>query len=134
MSTQKNLYQPNPEFAENAYISSMDAYWKLQNRAIEDYEGFWKEFADEKIDWLAPYDKVLDESNAPFYEWFTNGKLNVSNQCIDRHLADKADKTAILFEGDRGDVEHISYAQLSLRVNKKANLLRNEFGAQKVIE
>ncbi len=131
MRTQKSLYQPNPEFAKNAYIPSMDAYWELQNRAIEDYEGFWKDFADEKIDWLAPYDKVLDESNAPFYEWFINGKLNVSNQCIDRHLVDKADKTAILFEGDRGDVEYISYAQLSQRVNKMANLLKNEFGITK---
>ncbi|PHS37672.1 MAG: acetate--CoA ligase [Sulfurovum sp.] len=131
MSTNKNLYYPDPEFAENAAIPSMDAYWELQNKAIEDYEGFWKEFADEKIDWLIPYDKVLDESNAPFYEWFTNGKLNVSNQCIDRHLADKADKTAILFEGDRGEVEKISYAQLSLHVNKMANLLRHEFGVGK---
>jgi len=131
MSTQKNLYQSNSEFAKDAAISSMDAYWKLQNKAIEDYEGFWKEYADEKIDWLAPYDKVLDESNAPFYKWFTNGKLNVCNQCIDRHLADKADKTAILFEGDRGDVEYITYAQLSQRVNKMANLLKNEFGVTK---
>ena len=127
----KQIYNPNPEFAANAAIKSMDAYWKLQNRAIEDYEGFWKGFADEKIDWLAPYDQVLDESNAPFYKWFTNGKLNVSNQCIDRHLADKAHKTAILFEGDRGDVEHISYAQLALHVNRMANLLRHEFGVNK---
>ncbi len=131
MSSNKTIYQPNPEFAENAAIKSMDAYWALQNKAIEDYEGFWKTFADEKINWLAPYDQVLDESDAPFYKWFTNGKLNVSNQCIDRHLADKAEKTAILFEGDRGDVEHITYAQLSLRVNKMANLLRNEFGVLK---
>ena len=127
----KEIFNPNPEFSANAAIPSMDAYWELQNKAIEDYEGFWKGFADEKIDWLAPYDKVLDESNAPFYEWFTNGKLNVSNQCIDRHLANKADKTAILFEGDRGDVEHITYAQLSQRVNKMANLLKNEFGVTK---
>ncbi|HIO95839.1 MAG TPA: acetate--CoA ligase [Campylobacterales bacterium] len=127
----KQIFNPNPEFAKDARVGSMDAYWELQNRAIEDYEGFWKDFADEKIDWLAPYDKVLDESNAPFYEWFTNGKLNVSNQCIDRHLADKADKTAILFEGDRGDVEKITYAQLSQRVNKMANLLKNKFGVKK---
>jgi acetyl-CoA synthetase len=127
----KETFNPNPEFAANAAIKNMDEYWALQNKALEDYEGFWKEYADEKIDWLAPYDQVLDESNPPFYKWFTNGKLNVSNQCIDRHLADKADKTAILFEGDRGDVEHITYAQLSLRVNRMANLLRNEFGVGK---
>ncbi len=131
MSTKKSLYQPNPEFVKDAAINSMDAYWKLQNRAIEDYEGFWRSFADEKIDWLSAYNKVLDESDAPFYKWFTEGRLNVSNQCIDRHLADKAHKTAILFEGDRGDVEHISYAQLSLHVNKMANLLRHEFNVKK---
>ncbi|MDM5263403.1 acetate--CoA ligase [Sulfurovum sp. XTW-4] len=127
----KETFNPNPELAANAAIKNMDEYWTLQNKALEDYEGFWREYADEKIDWLAPYDQVLDESNAPFYKWFINGKLNVSNQCIDRHLADKADKTAILFEGDRGDVEKISYAQLSLRVNRMANLLRDEFGVGK---
>ena len=131
MREHRPVFEPNPEFAQNAAIKSMDEYWELQNRAKEDYEGFWKSFADEKIDWLAPYDKVLDESDAPFYKWFTNGKLNVCNQCVDRHLADKADKTAILFEGDRGDVEHISYAELSLRVNKMANLLREHFGIRK---
>jgi len=131
MKEHRKIYQPNPKFAKDATIPSMDAYWKLQNKAIEDYEGFWKSYADEKIDWLSAYDKVLDESDAPFYKWFTEGRLNVSNQCIDRHLADKAHKTAILFEGDRGDVEEISYAQLSLHVNKMANLLRHEFNITK---
>ena len=127
----KQIFNPNPDYAKDAAINSMDTYWKLQNRAIEDYEGFWKEYADEKIEWIAPYDKVLDESNAPFYKWFTNGKLNVSNQCIDRHLATKAEQNAIIFEGDKGDVEHITYAQLSMRVNKMANLLKNEFAVKK---
>ena len=131
MSTEKCLYHPNPKFAKDAAINSMDAYWELQNKAIEDYEGFWKGFADEKIDWLSAYNKVLDESDAPFYKWFTEGRLNVANQCIDRHLADKAHKTAILFEGDRGEVEHITYAQLALHVNRMANLLRDEFNVQK---
>ncbi len=127
----KEIYYPNPEFAKDAAIPSMDAYWALQKRAVEDYEGFWRAFADEKIEWLEPYEQVLDESDAPFYKWFTKGKLNVSNQCIDRHLPHKAEQTAILFEGDRGDVEHISYAQLSQRVNKMANLLKEAFGVQK---
>ena len=127
----EQIFNPNPEFSKNATINSMEAYWKLQNKAISDYEGFWKTYADEKIEWISPYDKVLDESNAPFYQWFTNGKLNVSNQCIDRHLATKADQNAIVFEGDKGDVEHITYAQLSSRVNKMANLLKNKFGVKK---
>jgi acetyl-CoA synthetase len=127
----EQIFNPNPEFAKDAAISSMEAYWELQNRAIEDYEGFWKLFADQKIDWLEPYNKVLDESQAPFYKWFTDGKLNVSNQCIDRHLPTRADQDAIIFEGDRGDVEHITYAQLSKRTNKMANLLKNQFGVKK---
>ena len=127
----KEIFNPNPDYAKDAAINSMDAYWSLQNKAIEDYEGFWKDFADEKIEWIEPYDKVLDESDAPFYKWFTKGKLNVSNQCIDRHLATKADQNAIIFEGDKGDVEHITYGQLSSRVNKMANLLKNEFGVKK---
>ncbi|MCB4747979.1 MAG: acetate--CoA ligase [Sulfurovum sp.] len=127
----KEVYPPNSDFATSACIKSMDEYWDLQNRAKEDYEGFWKDYANDKIEWISPYDKVLDESSAPFYKWFVNGKLNVCNQCVDRHLTDKANKTAILFEGDRGDVEHITYAELSLRVNRMANLLREKFGIQK---
>ncbi len=127
----ETIYYPNPDFAKDARINSMEQYWELQNRAKADYEGFWKEYADEKIAWLAPYDKVLDESDAPFYKWFTDGKLNVSNQCIDRHLESRGEQTAILFEGDKGDVEHITYNQLSQRVNKMANLLKNAFGIKK---
>ena len=127
----KEIYMPNPEFAKRARIKSMDEYWELQNRAKSDYEGFWDKYAKEKIDWLSPYSKVLDESNAPFYKWFVDGKLNVCNQCVDRHLKSRGDKTAILFEGDRGDVEKISYKELSKRVNRFANLLKNKFGIKK---
>lgn len=127
----EKIFNPNPEFAKDAKINSMEQYWELQNRAINDYEGFWREFADKKIDWIEPYDSVLDESDAPFYKWFSNGKLNVSNQCIDRHLADKAEQNAIIFEGDKGDVQHITYGQLSEQVNRFANLLKNKFGVKK---
>ena len=127
----KEIYYPNPEFSAQARIKSMDEYWELQNRAKEDYEGFWDGYAKEKIDWLEPYSKVLDESNAPFYKWFTSGKLNVCNQCVDRHLKDKADDVAILFEGDRGDVEKITFKQLSQRVNRFANMLKEQFGVKK---
>ncbi len=125
------VFQPNKDFAKNARVKSMDEYRALVAEADADYEGFWAKRADEKIAWIAPYTKVLDESSAPFYKWFVDGKLNVSNQCIDRHLADKGDKTAILFEGDRGDVEKITYNELSQRVNKFANLLKNRFGVTK---
>ncbi len=127
----KEIYPPNPEISKNARIKSMDEYQALQNRAKEDYEGFWDGYAKEKINWLAPYDKVLDESDAPFYKWFTGGKLNVCNQCVDRHLESRGEQVAILFEGDRGDVEKITYNQLSKEVNRFANLLKNQFGIKK---
>ncbi|MCL4419796.1 acetyl-coenzyme A synthetase, partial [Patescibacteria group bacterium] len=123
----KPIFQPNPQFAANARIKSMDEYLALQKMAQDDYEGFWDKFAKEKIDWFKPYTQVLDESNAPFYKWFTGGKLNVTHQCIDRHLSARKNKAAIIFEGDRGDKQIITYLELYYNVNKFANLLKNEF-------
>ncbi len=127
----QEIYSPNPEFSKHARVKSMDEYRALVDEADRDYEGFWAKRADEKIDWLRPYSKVLDESRAPFYKWFVDGGLNVSNQCIDRHLKDRGDKCAILFEGDRGDVVKITYNQLSKEVNRFANLLKGKFGIKK---
>jgi len=74
----QDIYQPNPEFSKEARIKSMDEYHALVQKATDDYEGFWKAYADEKIDWFEPYHTVLDESNAPFVKWFDGGKLNVA--------------------------------------------------------
>jgi acetyl-CoA synthetase len=125
------IYQPNPEFQKDAAIKSMDEYWELQNRAIEDYEGYWADYAKEKIDWFKQFDRVLNEDNAPFYKWFEGGELNVANQCVDRHLATKANQVAILFEGDNGDVEKITYQDLAYRVNKTANMFKNHYQIKK---
>jgi len=127
----KPTFQPNREFAKNARIKNMCEYHDLQTWANEDYEGFWAHFANEKIDWFSPYTQVLDESNAPFYKWFVNGKLNVAHQCIDRHLSSRKNKAAIIFEGDRGDKQIITYLELYYNVNKFANLLKNEFHVKK---
>ncbi|MBN2870177.1 MAG: acetate--CoA ligase [Campylobacterales bacterium] len=129
--TVKPIFHPNREFAKNARIKNMCEYNELQTWAEEDYEGFWGHFANEKIDWFQPYTQVLDESNAPFYKWFVNGKLNVSHQCIDRHLATRKNKAAIIFEGDNGDQRIITYRELSYEVNKTANLLKTQFGIAK---
>lgn len=124
-------YYPNEEHIKNASIKNMDEYHKLMNEAKEDYEGFWSRFANEKIDWFSPFSQVLDESNAPFYKWFVDGKLNVAHQCIDRHLSSKANKAAIIFEGDNGDKRILTYLELAHEVNKTANMFKNEFGIQK---
>lgn len=129
--TVKPIFQPNREFAKNARIKNMCEYHELQNWATEDFEGFWGHFSQEKIDWFKPYAKVLDESNAPFYQWFVGGKLNVAHQCIDRHLDSRKNKAAIIFEGDRGDKQIVTYLELYYNVNRMANLLKNEFGIKK---
>lgn len=125
------IFQPNKAFAKEANIKNMCEYKELQERALEDYEGFWGDMAKEKLEWIEPFHTVLDESNAPFVKWFDGGKLNVASQCIDRHLETKKNKTAILFEGDRGDVQNITYLDLYKNVNRFANLLKEDFGVKK---
>jgi len=127
----KQIFQPNKEFAKNARIKNMCEYQDLQDYATEDYEGFWGDMAKEKLDWIEPFTNVLDESNAPFVKWFDGGKLNVSAQCIDRHLDTRKNKAAIIFEGDRGDVQTITYLDLYKNVNRFANLLKENFGVKK---
>ncbi|NOQ29509.1 MAG: acetate--CoA ligase [Helicobacteraceae bacterium] len=131
MSELKKIYNPNREFAANARIKNMCEYKDLVEHATEDYEGFWDTYASSKIEWMKPYSKVLDESKAPFSSWFIGGKLNVSTQCIDRHLDKRKNKAAIIFEGDRGDKQIITYLELSYNVNRFANLLKNKFNVKK---
>jgi len=127
----KQIFKPNKEFAKNARIKNMCEYQDLQDYATEDYEGFWGDMAKEKIDWIEPFTNVLDESKAPFVKWFDGGKLNVATQCIDRHLDTRKNKAAIIFEGDRGDVQTITYLDLFKNVNRFANLLKEDFGVKK---
>ncbi|WP_415396393.1 acetate--CoA ligase [Sulfurimonas sp. CS5] len=131
MSDKKPVFKPNKEFAKNANIKNMCEYHDLQDKAMEDYEGFWGDAAKEKIDWIEPFTNVLDESHAPFVKWFDGGKLNVSAQCIDRHLDSRKNKAAIIFEGDRGDIQTITYLDLYKHVNRFANLLKEDFHVKK---
>jgi acetyl-CoA synthetase len=127
----KNIFYPIKEKFDNPLIGSMEEYKKLVDKFDKNYEKTWAEFADDKLDWFKKYDKILDESNPPFYKWFTGGKLNVAHECVDRHLKTKADKRAIIFEGDNGDSRYITYKELSKEVNKTANMFRDSFGVNK---
>ena len=127
----KPVFKPNKEFAKTARIKNMCEYQALQDYAMEDYEGFWGSYAKEKLEWIEPFTKTLDESNFPFVKWFEGGKINVSAQCIDRHLETRKNKAAIIFEGDRGDKQIVTYLELYYNVNRFANLLKNEFGVKK---
>ena len=113
-------FPPSDEFVANARIKPAD-FAALHKQAEDDYEGFWANQAKQNIDWHKPFTTVLDDSNAPHYQWFTDGELNLSYNCIDKHLATQADKTAIIFEGEKGDTRHISYQQLHDDVCQFAN-------------
>jgi acetyl-CoA synthetase len=120
------VFPPSTEIVKNAAISGMDAYLALCREAEQDYEGFWRRLATEHLNWQKPFSRVLDESQAPFYKWFDDGELNVSHNCLDRHLDNgNADKTAIIFEADDGTVSQYTYRQLHAKVCQLANGLKS---------
>jgi len=121
------LIYPSDESVRNATISGMDAYKALCAEAETDYEGFWARHARELVSWKEPFTQVLDESDAPFFKWFADGKLNVSYNCLDRNVeGGLGDKVAIVFEADNGDVTKITYKDLLAKVCKMANLLKSK--------
>ncbi len=120
------VFNPPAELVEHATISGMGGYQALCAEAERDYEGFWAKLAQENLEWHKPFTQVLDESQAPFYKWFDDGELNVSWNCLDRNLANgNADKTAVIFEADGGEVSHVTYRELHQRVCKLANGLKS---------
>ncbi len=125
------VYYPNRDKFKDSPIPDMESYHALVAEFDKDFEGTWAKFANEKIDWFQPFEKVLDESEAPFYKWFTGGVMNIAHQCVDRHLADRKNKAAIIFEGDNGDQKMLSYRELAYEVNKTANMFKDEFGITK---
>jgi acetyl-CoA synthetase len=131
MNTDTPIFQPKKSRFLNPSFSSMEEYSSLVKKFENDYEGTWSQFAKDKIDWIEPFTSVLDESNAPFYKWFDGGKLNVTHQCVDRHLETKKNKAAIIFEGDNGDSKIITYRELSYEINKTANMFKNKFNITK---
>ena len=128
----ENRVFPAPEaFAQAARISGIPAYQALCAEADADYEGFWARLAREHLDWSRPFSQTLDSSNAPFFQWFADGELNASANCLDRHMGTPVEhKTAIVFEADDGTVTRVSYRELLERVGQFANALKAQ-GVQK---
>ena len=123
---ERKVYYPSPQAVQSARISGMDAYRALCAEAEADYTGFWGRMARENLQWQHPFTHALDDSQAPFYKWFDDGRLNVSFNCLDVHVqADKGDKTAIVFETDDGAVTRVSYAELLDKVGRFANALKS---------
>jgi len=120
-----SIYPPSDAFARQANISGLDAYHALCREASEDYEEFWARLAREHIAWNQPFRTILNENHAPFYQWFEDGKLNVSYNCLDRHLTTHPEKTALIFEADDGEVTRVNYRELHARVCQFANALKS---------
>ncbi|MDD2701198.1 MAG: acetate--CoA ligase [Sideroxydans sp.] len=122
---ENRVFKPSDDFVKQANVSGMDAYKAMCAEAEQDYAGFWANLARDTIQWHKPFTKSLDESNAPFYKWFEDGELNVSYNCLDKHLATQPNKTAIIFEADDGQVTNVSYKELHGRVCQFANGLKS---------
>ncbi|MDX4956775.1 acetate--CoA ligase [Delftia acidovorans] len=119
-------YPPSAELARNARVSGRAAYDRLVAEADADPQAFWGRLAREFVAWKRPFTRVLDESRAPFYEWFNDGTLNASWNCLERNIQrGLGERTALIFEADDGAVTQVTYAQLLVRVNRLANALRS---------
>ena len=117
------VFYPSPEVLEQAFIQS---YEEVHQAAISDLQSFWGRIAAENFEWFSPWEKVLDDSNAPFYEWFVGAKVNLVHNALDRHLRTSVrNKAALIFEGERGDVRTYTYQQLNHEVCKFSSVLRS---------
>ena len=119
------VFPPDPAFTRQANASA-----DLYHEADADMVGFWMDQAHARIDWFTPPTVALDDARPPFYTWFSDGELNVSHNCLDRHLASGGDKVAYHWIGEPGDTRTIIYQELSDEVNRFANGLR-ELGVEK---
>ena len=122
---ENRVFPPSDAIAKAARISGMAGYEALCAEADKDFEGFWARLARENLQWTKPFTRTLDESNAPFFQWFADGELNASANCLDRHIGTPTEnKTAIIFEADDGAVTRITYKELLGRVSQFANALK----------
>ncbi|MFO7663672.1 MAG: acetate--CoA ligase [Chloroflexota bacterium] len=118
------VYYPAPEIITHAIIPD---YEKVYGRAAEDLAAFWGRIAAENFEWFAPWESVLNESNAPFYKWFEGAQINIVHNALDRHLrTSNRNKAALIFEGEPGDSRTYTYQQLSHEVSKFAGVLHSQ--------
>ena len=125
---EKRVFKPSKEFAKNARIKSLDQYRRMHRESIRQPDKFWAREARE-LSWHTPWKKVV-QWKAPFAKWFVGGKLNISENCLDRHLVThRRNKAAIIWEGEPGEKRTITYQQLHHEVCRFANVLkRNKIG------
>ena len=123
---ENRIFPPSKEFSKNALIKDFKELIELKEAAKKDSIKFWDDYAKSEIDWFEPYQTVLDDKNAPFYKWFPEGKLNISYNCLDRHIKNGlSDKTALIWQGEPGDNKKFTYKELLKEVCKSANGLKS---------
>lgn len=118
---EKRLFKPNYKIVEEAHVKN----WEAEIEKGKDLEKYWSEKA-EQFEWFEKWEKVLDERKKPFYKWFTNGKINLTHNAVDRWIStDKRNQVAVLYANERGDEKKLTYYELYREVNKMANALKN---------
>lgn len=116
------VYYPSQETIDKANIKNWD---ELDKYADDNYQKFWGERAEE-LHWFKKWDKVMDDSNKPFYKWFVNGKTNISYNCLDRHVKTyRRNKLALIWEGENGDSKTMSYFALQRETCRFGNVLKS---------
>ncbi|HPB80980.1 MAG TPA: acetate--CoA ligase [Spirochaetota bacterium] len=134
--TLKEIYPVPESFKKKAFVNSKDQYEKMWKESISDTEGFWGKIAEEYVTWFKKWDKVYDCKYGNTVKdlqvkWFTNGKLNVSYNCLDRHLEKRGDQVALVWEGNEpSEDKKFTYKQLHAEVCKFANVLK-KYGVKK---
>ena len=117
----QETFDPPETFVREAQISDAGIYEEAEG----DWKGFWEQQAD-ALDWSQKWDTVVDDSDPPFYKWFTGGTLNVSYNCVDRHVeAGNGDRVAFHWHGEEGETRDVTYADLHRDVQKFANALKD---------
>ena len=118
-------FPPTKEFCEKAHINGMEAYKEMYERSIADPEAFWAEVAND-LHWFKKWDKVLDESEKPFFKWFSGAKTNLCYNCVDKHLdGPNRNKAAIIWEGEPGEEKVLTFQDLHREICKFANGLKS---------
>ena len=121
---EQRIFPPAPEFTTHAHVKGIAEYERLCAEADRDPEAFWAGIAGE-LDWFRKWDKVL-EWEAPWAKWFIGGKINISHNCLDRHLTSwRKNKAAIIWEGEPGEIRTLTFQQLHSEVSRFANVLKS---------
>ncbi|HVY38887.1 MAG TPA: acetate--CoA ligase [Polyangia bacterium] len=123
VSREARQFPPPPEFTAKARLRDPAEYQRLYRRSIDDPEGFWGDTARAELAWTKPFTKVLSW-DLPWAKWFEDGELNLSANCLDRHLATRGDQPAIIWEGEPGDGRTLTYRELHAEVCRAANALK----------